>query len=254
MADGAGELAGVKAVVTGAGRGLGLALGLELGGRGARVAVLDVDPGAASDAAAAIEAAGAAAIGLPADVTDEQAVDSAMAAAAEWLGGIDLHVNNAGVLTLAPVLELELADWQRVLDVNTTGVFIASRAAARLMVASGRGGSIVSIASIAGRQGYATLAHYSASKFGVIGFSQALARELAPHDVTVNAVCPGVLETDMNVQLMQAWNETTDDFVAAQAIRRPQTPTDIADAISFLHRSRSITGQAVNVDGGTVFN
>jgi meso-butanediol dehydrogenase / (S,S)-butanediol dehydrogenase / diacetyl reductase len=126
-------------------------------------------------------------------------------------------VNGAGVLSVAPVVDLEAREWRRVLEVNVTGAFLVSQAAARIMIKAARPASIISIASVAGKIGEPGLAHYAASKFALVGFTQALARELAPH-------------------------------------HRPQTPDDIALAIAFLHASRSVTGQAINVEGGTVFS
>ena len=187
-------------------------------------------------------------------MTDEEQTATAIPAAVQQLGGADLLVNNAGILTTAPVVEMSLTDWNRVLQVNLTGVFLCARAFARELTGSGRSGSIVNIASIAARRGDRLLAHYAASKFGVLGFTQSLATELAPKDITVNAICPGVVQTPMIDELAQGWNQEISDMVAQQLIPRPQRPDEIALAVSFLHRCRSMTGQAINVDGGTVFN
>jgi meso-butanediol dehydrogenase/(S,S)-butanediol dehydrogenase/diacetyl reductase len=149
---------------------------------------------------------------------------------------------------------MDAGEWRRVLEVNATGTFLASRAVARRLVVEGRPGSIVSIASIAGKRGDPQLAHYSASKFAIVGLTQALARELAEHDVTVNAVCPGLVETQMIEQVAAGWNTSVERMLDAQAIHRPQTADEIADAVAFLHRNRSVTGQAINVDGGTIFD
>jgi meso-butanediol dehydrogenase/(S,S)-butanediol dehydrogenase/diacetyl reductase len=163
-------------------------------------------------------------------------------------------VNNAGVLSVRPVLEMELSEWRRILDVNATGTFLVSRKAARLMVAGGKGGSIVSVASIAGKQGDALLAHYSASKFAVVGFTQALARELGIHGITVNAICPGVVETQMIQDFSTGSAKPVQQMVEAQVLKRPQTPREIAMAVAFLHANRAVTGQAINVDGGSLFH
>jgi NAD(P)-dependent dehydrogenase (short-subunit alcohol dehydrogenase family) len=149
---------------------------------------------------------------------------------------------------------MELSEWQKILAVNATGVFLCSRAAARLMVAGNIEGSIVSISSIAGKIGDPGLAHYSASKFAVVGFTQSLAQELAPHGITVNAICPGVVMTPMIEDLAQDWDASIEEMMSAQAIKRPQTPSEIAAAVLYLHTVRSVTGQAINVDGGTVFH
>jgi len=187
------------------------------------------------------------------DVTDEADVRAGLAGGAGQFGGLDLVVNGAGVLSVAHVVDLEASEWRRVLEVNATGAFLVSQAAARIMIKAARPASIISIASIAGKIGEPGLAHYAASKFALIGFTQALARELAPHQITVNAVCPGVVLTQMIDQVTSGWHTSIDDLLDMQAIHRPQTPDDIALAITFLHASRSVTGQAINVDGGTVF-
>ncbi len=247
------ELDGAAAAVTGAGRGLGRGIALSLAARGARVAALDVDAGSVQETARLIQRAGGTSSAARMDVTDEAEVQAGIAWAAGQLSGLDLVVNGAGVLSVAHVVDLEAAEWRRVLEVNVTGAFLVSRAAARIMITAARPASIISIASVAGKTGEPGLAHYAASKFALVGFTQALARELAPHQITVNAVCPGVVLTPMIDQLADKWQMSIDDLLDTQAIHRPQTPDDIALAIAFLHASRSVTGQAINVDGGTVF-
>jgi meso-butanediol dehydrogenase / (S,S)-butanediol dehydrogenase / diacetyl reductase len=241
-------------VVTGAGQGLGRGIALALAARGGRVVALDVNADGAAETARMIEDAGGSAWSSRMDVTDEGEVGSAVGWAADRLDGLDLVINGAGVLSVAPVVDLEAREWRRVLEVNATGAFLVSRAAARLMIEAARPASIVSIASIAGKIGEPGLAHYAASKFALVGFTQALARELAPHDITVNAVCPGVVATPMIEELASQWYVPVEGMLAQQAIRRPQSAEDIAMAIAFLHSSRSVTGQAINVDGGTVFS
>jgi meso-butanediol dehydrogenase/(S,S)-butanediol dehydrogenase/diacetyl reductase len=248
------ELDGCGAVVTGAGRGLGRGIALSLAGRGARVVALDINADGADETARLIERAGGTSWSVRLDVTDEAAAGTAMTWAAGQLGGLDLVVNGAGVLSVAPVVDLEAREWRRVLEVNATGAFLVSRAAARIMIEADRPASIISIASIAGKIGEPGLAHYAASKFALVGFTQALARELAPHQITVNAVCPGVVLTQMIEEVASKWGMSIDGLLDMQAIHRPQTPEDIAMAIAFLHASRSVTGQAINVDGGTVFS
>jgi meso-butanediol dehydrogenase/(S,S)-butanediol dehydrogenase/diacetyl reductase len=238
------DLTGTRALVTGAGRGLGFGLAEALARWGASVGVADVRLG---------EAPFAAWSGVL-DVTDEAAVAGGVDACWQALGGIDLLVNNAGVLSVCAVADMALAEWRRVMEVNATGTFLVSRAVVRRMLAAGRGGSVVSIASIAGRRGDPQLAHYSASKFAVIGFTQALAREVAAHGIRANAICPGLVETAMIDELAAGWGTTVSQWVAKQAIPRSQTPADIAWMVASLHGAQSVTGQAVNVDGGTLFD
>lgn len=246
------DLAGAAALVTGAGRGLGRGLGVALARQGARVACLDLDGEAAAQTAALIREAGGQGWSAELDVTDEYQVPIAVADAAVALGGLDLAVCNAGVLSVAPVVELAAAEWRRVLDVNATGTFLVAQAAARTMLAAGTKGSIVTIGSIAGKQADAGCAHYAASKFAVIGLTQALAKELAAFGITANAVCPGVVQTELMAAF--AGQAGLDHFVQLQLVKRPQEPDEIAAAVVFLHRCRSVTGQAINVDGGTVFH
>jgi meso-butanediol dehydrogenase/(S,S)-butanediol dehydrogenase/diacetyl reductase len=232
--------------------GRGIALGLAR--TGARVAVLDVDPAGVGQTLEHLEGEGAQCVGATVDVTDPASVENGLDRCVTELGRLDILVNNAGVLSVAPVLEMELAQWHAVIEVNLTGVFLVSRAAARLMVAQGGPASIVSISSINGKRGDAGLAHYSASKFGVVGFTQALARELAGYEITVNALCPGLVQTEMIGKLVREGSQTVDEMLREQIIPRPQDPSEFAAAVAFLHRSRSITGQAINIDGGTVFH
>ncbi len=241
-------------MVTGAGRGLGRGIALSLAARGARVVALDVNGAGADETAQLIGRAGGTSWPAQMDVTDEAEVQSAIGSAAVRLGGLDLVVNGAGVLSVAHVVDLDAREWRRVLEVNATGAFLVSQAAARVMIDAGRPASIISIASIAGKVGEPGLAHYAASKFALVGFTQALARELAPHQITVNAVCPGVVLTQMIEEVSSKWGISVDGLLDMQAIHRPQTPDDIAMAIAFLHANRSVTGQAINVDGGTVFS
>jgi meso-butanediol dehydrogenase/(S,S)-butanediol dehydrogenase/diacetyl reductase len=248
------ELTDASAVVTGAGRGLGRGIALGLARMGARVAVLDVDPVSIDQTLEHLEGEGAHCVGATVDVTDPASVQEGLDQCVTEFGRLDILVNNAGVLSVAPVLEMELAQWHAVIEVNLTGVFLVSRAAAKQMVAQEGPASIVSISSINGKRGDAGLAHYSASKFGVVGFTQALARELAGHEITVNALCPGLVQTEMIGKLVREGSQTVDEMLREQIIPRAQDPSEFAAAVAFLHRSRSITGQALNIDGGTVFH
>lgn len=243
------DLSGQRVFLTGGAGGLGAGLARAFAAQGALLGVSDMSE---TGLARLREELGCWSRRL--DVTDAAQVRETVAAFAAEHGGIDLLVNNAGLLTVAPVAELDPADWRRVMEVNATGTFLVSQAVLREMIARKIAGSIVSISSIAGKVGDPQLAHYSASKFAVIGFTQSLAREVAAQSITVNAVCPGIVDTPMIHDLAKGWNCTLDDFLKTQLVKRTQTPEEIARAIIFLHRSRSITGQSLSVDGGTYFH
>jgi meso-butanediol dehydrogenase/(S,S)-butanediol dehydrogenase/diacetyl reductase len=244
-------LAGQGAVVTGAARGIGLGIARELLRAGARVVLADVDRDAVREAAGEL---GEGAYAERVDVTDPDSVDALRDAAVGQLGRVSVLVNNAGVLSVSPVLEMPVEEWDRVMAVNARGVFLCSRAFGRHMVQAG-GGSIINMASIAGKRGDPTLAHYSASKFAVVGFTQSLAMELAEHGVRVNAVCPGSVATPMLEELADRWRTSVSAMTReGQLIKVPQDAQEIGAAVVFLATMPSITGQAINVDGGTVFN
>jgi meso-butanediol dehydrogenase / (S,S)-butanediol dehydrogenase / diacetyl reductase len=247
---GAGEsLADQVAIITGGAGGIGRGIGEELLAVGMRVLLADRDEAGVSAVAAEIGAAHA-----PVDVRDPLSVQHLFTAAVERFGQVNLLVNNAGMLTTAPVIELPVEDWDRVMEVNARGVFLCSQAAVRHMVSRGTG-NIVNISSISGRRGDPGLSHYSASKFAVIGFSQALAGEVAEHGIRVNAVCPGLVDTSV-LRNWTAAHATTPQETAGvyQLIKRPQTAREIGRAVVFLASMPSITGQALNVDGGTILS
>jgi 3-oxoacyl-[acyl-carrier protein] reductase len=249
------QLAQKVALVTGAGRGIGRAIALALAQAGACVAVNDVDPASAERTAHELTANGLEAAAFPTDVANEQAVAAMTAAVMARWGRLDFLVNNAGVEPHGSLLDFPLADWQRTLEVNLTGPFLTCRAAAPHMQAQG-GGVIVNISSIAGRAaGLRHRAAYVASKSGLIGFTRECAREFAAYNIRVNAVCPGVIITEMtahlrqNEQMMRKWLE---DIPQA----RLGEPDDVVGLVVFLctDAARYITGQAINVDGGKVMS
>ena len=248
------DLSGQSVLVTGAGRGLGRGIAQTLARWGARVGATDIDATAAAETLRLVKDGGGDGWTARLDVSDEGEVSQAVGACWTALGGIDLLVNNAGILSVSPVVELDPKVWRRTLEVNATGVFLCSQAVARRMIESRRPGSIVSIASIGGKRGTPTVSHYNASKFAVIGFTQAMAREVAAHDILVNAVCPGVVDTQMITDMARGVGVDPSVWIDVQAIKKSQTPEDIAFAIAFLHRSRAMTGQAINVDGGAIFH
>lgn len=249
------ELEGQVALVTGAGRGIGRALAFGLAQAGATVAVNDIDAGSAEATAAALISAAFPAAAFPADVSDPDAVTALVDAVAARWGRLDVLVNNAGVEPTGTILDLPLADWQRTLAVNLTGPFLTCQAAGRVMKAQG-GGAIVNISSIAGRAfGLRNRAAYVASKTGLVGFTRECAREFAAYNIRVNAVCPGVIITEMTTHLRQ--NETMmRKWLEDIPQGRLGEPEDVVGLVVFLcsGAARYLTGQAINVDGGKVMS
>jgi len=243
------------AVVTGAGRGIGRGIALRLAEAGAAVVVVDRDEAEAASVAEEIRATGAVASAVQADVSDEAAVRSLVRATCDDLGGIDVLVNNAGIFPSCPVLQMETAEFDRVLAVNLRGVFLCTREAALAMVERGRGGAIVNVTSIdALHPSMVGLAHYDASKHGVWGFTKNVALEFAPYGIRVNAVAPGGVLTPGVAEM----GAGSDEAVAAFAARIPEgrmgDPDDIARAVLFLASDMSsyMTGAQVVVDGGAL--
>lgn len=249
-------LAERRALVTGAGTGIGAAIATALAEAGASVAVTDRDGAAAARVAATLPGAFACAL----DVTDVASIEAGFAAAEAALGPLDTVCANAGVSTMARVTELTEAEWDFNMAVNAKGVFLTNQAAVRRWLARGQAGVIVNTASLAAKVGAPLLAHYSASKFAVVGFTQALAREVAGSGIRANCVCPGFVRTSMQHREV-AWeasltNRTPErvvaDYVAQTPLGRLEEPEDVARVVVFLASdlARFMTGQAINVDGG----
>jgi meso-butanediol dehydrogenase/(S,S)-butanediol dehydrogenase/diacetyl reductase len=188
---------GQAVLVTGGNKGIGRGIATRFAQEGAKVAIAAIEKDT-PDAAAAIAAeTGATVLGLPLDVTDAAAVKAAYAEAEAKLGPLSVSVQNAGVITIARVEDLTEREWDMNLDVNTKGVFLCCQEAIRRFRASGTRGRLINTASGQARQGFIYTPHYAASKFGVLGITQSLAKELAPEGITVNAICPGIIHTDM---------------------------------------------------------
>lgn len=256
-----------RVLVTGGARGIGRGIAQAFAAAGAQVMIADigVDAGTdwryslASENDVAETLAGSDAIKATAvDVTDAQSCDAAVAATIDTFGGIDVLVNNAGIVDSGPITSFEEAAWDRVFAVNTKGAFLMSKAALPALERSSQG-AIVNTASIAGKQGYPNMTAYCASKFAVIGLTQALAAELAPKDITVNAICPGMVGTAMWLEHLLPTNATSTDqkseeFEAQMAqtipLGRPQSVQDMGDAAVYLASARNVTGVALNVAGG----
>jgi meso-butanediol dehydrogenase / (S,S)-butanediol dehydrogenase / diacetyl reductase len=250
------ELIGKRAFVTGGAQGIGRAIAAALVRCGARAAIADIDVEAGRRTAREI---GGGSIAVEVDVRERASVERAFNSALAQLGGCEILIANAGVSTMGYALELTDADWDFNFAVNARGVFLTNQIVARHFVAQGAG-CIVNTASLAAKVGAPLLAHYSASKFAVLGWTQALARELAPKGVRVNAVCPGFVKTGMQAREIE-WEarlrEVTPervvaDYVAQTPLGRLELPEDVADVVVFLcsDQARFMTGQGVNVTGG----
>ncbi|MBW4030191.1 MAG: SDR family oxidoreductase [Acidobacteria bacterium] len=245
------------AVVTGAGSGIGAAIATELGRRGYHVVATDIDPAAAQVTARDIARAEALAL----DVTDPAACDALVARVVDDHGRLDVWVSNAGISKMQRFVDVAPADLARTFEVNTYGVFYGGQSAARAMIALGTAGRIINTASMAAKQGRVPfLADYVASKFAVLGLTQAMAFELAPHGIRVNSVCPGFVATPMQSREL-AWEaalrgtdaETVQRmWIADTPLARLQTPEDVAKVVAFLasEDAEFITGESISVNGG----
>ncbi len=255
------------AAVTGAGSGIGRAIALALAESGARILVSDLDPESAGRVAGEIEARGGESRALKLDVTRRDEAAAAVDAVVEAWGRLDVWVNNAGVSTMTPFLEVTEEEWNFNVNVNAKGTFFCTQAAARQMARqapeemSGLRGKIINLASMAGRRGNAPfLAPYVASKFAVIGLTQAAAGELARLGITVNAVCPGYVRTGMQEREI-GWEaglrsisekQVRALYVADTPLRRLETPEDVAGVVLFLASPAAdfMTGASLHVNGG----
>ena len=258
-----GDLSGKVVLVTGAARGIGRAIAERLARDGADVALADVRADRLEEGVAAVEGHGGRAIALFADVTRKAEVDAMVESTVDRLGGIDALFSNAGVIEVEPFLEAKEASWDRIMAVNAKGVFLCGQAAARAMIPR-KGGCIVNIASIASRIGIPDMAAYSASKAAVVSLTRSMALALAPHRIRVNAVAPGIVDTDMWAKIDAqraalanvAPGEPMRRRVASIPLGRAVTPDEVASlAVFFLGPdAQCITGQTCAVDGGSVPN
>ena len=242
------------ALVSGGGSGIGEATCHHLAEHGHRVAVVDVDGGAADRVADAIRAGGGDAVGLVADVTDRPAVDDAFRATAEAFGPVEVLVTSAGLCPFTPFADITLDEWHRAIDVNLTGTFHCCQAALPAMVDAGFG-RLVLISSSSGQRGAVRAPHYAAAKGGVIALARSLAMAYAPHGITVNTIPPSGIETPMQ-HAGQASGALPSNEVMAKAVPLGHlgTPDDIAAAVAFLASDAAgfITGQTIGVNGGQV--
>lgn len=254
-------LAGRSAIVTGGARGIGRGIVMALAEAGADVLIADLLEDDMRSTQAAVQALGRKAECRKVDVTDAAQIQAMVDQAVTKLGGLDILVNCAGVITIHPVAELSEKDWDFVMGVNAKGTFLGCRAALGPM-RKRQSGCIINVASIAGKEGFPNLAHYSASKFAVVGFTNALAKEVAKEGITVNAICPGIVRTFMWDRLADEWKnegESVEDSWARHQLTlipqaRAQTPQDMGRLALFFATMSNVTGQSINVDGGFTFH
>jgi 3-oxoacyl-[acyl-carrier protein] reductase len=244
-------LAEKTALVTGASRGIGRATALELAKAGVKVAVnFAGNRAAAEEVVSTIEAAGGTAFLVQADVGDPVAVDSMVKAVVERFGKIDILVNNAGITRDNLIMRMKEEDWDAVMHTNLKGIFNCTKAVTKLMMKQ-RYGRIINMTSVVGVMGNAGQSNYAAAKAGVIGFTKSMAKELASRNITVNAVAPGYISTDMTANLSE---QAKTDLQSQIPLQRLGNPEDVAAAILFLVSPSAdyITGQTLHVDGGMV--
>jgi len=251
------------AIVTGAGQGIGEAISVRLAKEGADVVVSDINLDSTVKTGERIKALGRRSLAIEADVSESKDVEEMVNSTMKRFGRIDILVNNAGIVIVKPILEFEEEEWDKVINVDLKGVFLCSRAVAKIMIDQ-KSGKIINVSSSSGKMGTEFFATYAAAKFGVIGFTQGLAKELAPHRIIVNAVCPGIIDTEMweyvdeelGKVLRLPKGEAFNRQIRNIPLSRAGTPEDVAGVVAFLLSSQAdyMTGQAINVTGGMVMH
>lgn len=244
-------LSGKVAVITGAGQGIGGAIALKFAQEQAAIVVADIDLEKAGQTAREIVEQGGKAAAFLADVTDSRDAGHLMEEAVERFGRLDILVNNAGVYPTAPVIDIEEAEWDRVIDINLKGTFLCSQAAIKHMLVQ-RSGVIVNIASVDAKTRTTGNAHYAAAKAGVISFTRTLACEMASYGIRVNAVAPGWIATETLKAKSERWRQAVEEI----PLGRLGTPEDVAEAVLFLVSDSAtyITGEILDVNGGIVMD
>lgn len=253
---------GKCAVITGGNKGIGFAMAERFAAEGANVVIASIED-QVHEAAAKL---GGSAMGVVCNVADKDQVTELYNTAAKDFGGVDISVQNAGIITIAKVEDLSEKDWDDTMDVNTKGVFLCCQEAIRHMRASGKGGRLINTASGQARDGFIYTPHYAASKFGVMGLTQSLAKEVALDAITVNAICPGIIETDMWAYNDKVWGDMLGDYEPGELMdswvrdkipmKRAGQGSDVAGLVAFLASEDAtyITGQTINVDGGLIMS
>jgi len=251
-------------VITGASRGIGAAIAKRFASEGASV-LLAANEARVTDVAEEIARAGGKAVSFVVDVTNKAQVAAMYDEAERHFGNVDISIQNAGVITIAKIEDITAAEWDKILDVNTKGVFLCCQEAIKRIRKHGKGGRLINTASGQARQGFVFTPHYAASKFGVVGVTQSLAKEVAKEGITVNAFCPGIIDTDMWAYNDQAWGKLLGNYkpgeLMAEWVRnipmgRAGTGEDVAGLVAFLASDDAtyITGQTINVDGGLIMS
>ncbi len=256
---------GKVVVVTGGSQGIGLAIARRFAQEGARVVIGSIDDGVVQ-AAEALRKEGFAAEGILCDVTDKASVKGLYDRATDAFGDLDISVQNAGIITIAKVEDLTEDEWDATMNVNTKGVFLCCQEAIARMRTGGKGGRLINTASGQARDGFIYTPHYAASKMGVVGITQSLAKEVALEGITVNAICPGIIHTDMWDYNDKAWGKLLGQYGEGELManwvetnvpmKRVGTGQDVAGLVSFLASDDAayITGQTINVDGGLIMS
>ena len=255
---------GRTAVITGASGGIGAAMAKRFADEGANVVVSAIDT-RVGEIASKLEAGGASIASMQMDVTKPSDVSALYDLAEKEFGTVDISVQNAGVITIARIEDMTEAEWDKVLAVNTKGVFLCCQEAIARMRKHKRGGRLINTASGQARQGFIYTPHYAASKFGVVGITQSLAKEVARENITVNAICPGIIETDMWAYNDAAWGKLLGNYKPGELMvewvknipmARAGTGEDVSGLVAFLASADAayITGQTINVDGGLIMS
>lgn len=254
------NLKGKVVFITGGGGGIGKAIASAFANEGAKIVVADIKQEFVSGTVKMLRDEGSEAMGVTVDVTDYNSVKSAINEAVDKYGTVDIAVNNAGVVGIGAIEEITSEEWDRVMGVNSKGVFVCTKAELEVMRPK-KSGAIINTASIAGKMGMGHLSHYVASKFAVIGFSNSIAKEVALEGITVNCICPGIVGTGMwrgdggiadrwkieGETEEQSWERNKKTMIPQGVDQKPE---DIAQAVVFIAKSPRITGQAIAVDGG----